>query len=83
MELIGNTINASYEKAHDASKVILVALSNANVSVGYGMLGCALTIARLAVPGEELTEEQETLFTEGLMDWVNAYNLLGDPKKVS
>lgn len=77
MEVVGNTVNASYERTHEASKVILVALSGANVSVGYGMLGCALTLARLAAPGEELSEEQETSFVEGLMDWVNAYNITG------
>lgn len=73
-------LTADYSRANDVSIAVLQAL--AKEPIGYGILGCALTIGRLMNPDVKLSPYTETKFVGDLMEWADSYftiDVKGEP----
>ena len=64
-------VTADYNRAHEVSMQILTSIRGE--SIGYGILGCALSIARLNNSDIPLTVPQEVKFVGDLMEWADSY----------
>ena len=64
-------LTADYARANDISVQILTTL--AKEPIGYGILGCALTLGRLSNPEVRLAPSTESRFVGDLMEWVGEY----------
>ena len=64
-------LTADYAKANSISILLLQTL--AKEPIGYGILGCALTVGRLLNPEVKLSPHTETKFVGDLMEWADAY----------
>ena len=74
------TVTADYARANDISMQILSFLRAE--PIGYGAMGCALTIGRLANPDVRLSPFTEVKFVGELMEWVDDYftiDVTGEP----
>ena len=67
----GGLVTADYEKVSEVCITVLDAIRTE--SIGYGILGCALALGRLASPEVRLPPKQEIRFVADLMEWVNGY----------
>lgn len=66
-------IKADFQTTHDISSKLLGVLADSKVSVGYGMLGCALTLGRLARLEDQMKQEEEIQFIQDLTQFIGAY----------
>ena len=64
-------MTADLSRASDISLAILDQIRHEQV--GYGLLGCGLTVARLANPDVRLHPSLEAKFCGDMMGWVDAY----------
>ena len=64
-------MTADLSRASDISLAILDHIKFEQV--GYGLLGCGLTVARLANPDVRLHPVTEAKFCGDMMEWVDAY----------
>lgn len=64
-------MTADLAHASDVSLLILDLIKSE--PVGYGLLGCGLTVARLANPDVHLHPSTEAKFCGDMMEWVDAY----------
>ena len=72
-----NVVTASFSTAANISNSILELLMEANVPAGYGILGCALSLARLTQPTKRMEQNEEIEFVQDIMDWISAYGGAG------
>lgn len=66
-------IKADFQKTHNISTKLLGMLADSQVSVGYGMLGCALTLGRLARLEDQMEQDEEIQFIQDLTQFIGAY----------
>ena len=64
-------MTADFSRTNDISLAILEQLRFE--PVGYGLLGCGLTVARLANPNVRLHPSTEVKFCGDMIEWVDAY----------
>ena len=64
-------ITADYNRVSEVSGEIMKSIKA--VSLGYGILGCALTLGRLANPDVRLSPITEAEFVGELVEWVDSY----------
>jgi hypothetical protein len=73
-------LTADYSQANDVSIRILEAIRSE--PIGYGTLGCALTLGRLLNPDVKLAPSQENQFLGAIMNWADSYftiDVKGEP----
>ena len=66
-------IKADFQTAHDVSTKLMGVLADSRTSVGYGMLGCALTLGRLSRLENQMDQDEEIQFIQDLTQFIGAY----------
>lgn len=66
------TVEADFDQIEESSNHILEHLSDQGVMTGYGLMGCVLTIGRLAAD-RPLSPEEEVKFMQAAMEFVSVY----------
>ena len=70
------TITADYSRVNDISLILLNSIKTE--PIGYGALGCALALGRLANSETKLSPSVESKFVGDLMEWVDSYFSIPD-----